>query len=360
MINPADPPSIKPFGTLVAIGVYIGSLITMARVRERNLDEKQVSDFIFWVVATGFVLSHVFDAIAYHPETVARDPLYLLRIWDGLSSYGGLIGAYIGALAWKYHRKQKIMEYIDVTVSAFPTAWVFGRSGCAVVHDHPGALSNAWFAVQYPAHTLQEGFAGRFDLGLIEMVLTIPLAAACHILWRRQPQRANGFYVGLTLCAYAPVRFVLDFLRVQPGDTIFRGAVDPRYGGLTPAQWVCFVALAVGIFFLSRTWNAPYKRVGALAPEEDDLEDDEDDFEDEELEDEAADEPEEDEAEARPRSKRRRKRRPKKPDRAAADTSADKEKDADEDGEDAPSPKKKKARKKKKRKKKRAKPVDED
>lgn len=266
-IDAADPPSIKPFGTLVAIGVYIGSLITMARVKERGLDGKQVSDFIFWVVATGFVLSHVFDAITYHPDTVMKDPLYLLKVWDGLSSYGGLMGAVIGAIAWKLYRKKDVLEYIDVTVSAFPTAWVFGRSGCAVVHDHPGMLSNAWYAVKYPAATLQPGFEGRIDLGLVEMVLTIPLAVACHVLWRRNPYRANGFYVGLTLTAYAPVRFLLDFLRVTPDDLVFRGAVDPRYAGLTPAQWVCFLALAVGLFFLKKTYKAPYERIGDLDPE---------------------------------------------------------------------------------------------
>jgi phosphatidylglycerol:prolipoprotein diacylglycerol transferase len=289
-IDASDPPSIKPFGTLVALGVYIGTAITMQRARQRGLDTKPLSDFIFWTVAAGFVISHLFDAITYHPDTVAKDPLYLLRIWDGLSSYGGLMGAVCGSVAWGVRHKKRIMEYVDLCVSAFPTAWVFGRAGCATVHDHPGALSNAWFAVKYPAHTLQAGFEGRYDLGLIEMVLTIPLSFACHALWRRNPYRPNGFFVGLTLVAYAPVRFVLDFLRVTPEDQVFRGAIDPRYGGLTPAQWICFLALGVGVLFLVRTHKAKYVRQGDLAPvegegaadegdDEDDAEDDEDDEE---------------------------------------------------------------------------------
>jgi phosphatidylglycerol:prolipoprotein diacylglycerol transferase len=258
-IDPADPPSIKPFGTLVAIGVYIGSVVAMQRARERRIDSKVMSDFVFWVVSIGFVLSHVLDAIAYHPDTVLRDPLYLLKIWEGLSSYGGLIGAILGAFLWSWSRKKPILEMCDVTVSAFPISWIFGRAGCAVVHDHPGALSNAWFAVKYPAHQLQAGFDGRYDLGLIEMVLTLPLAAACWILWRKRPLRANGFYIGLTLTAYAPVRFFLDFLRADASDLVLgRGALDPRYAGLTPAQWVCFLAIGLGVYFLKRTWSAPY------------------------------------------------------------------------------------------------------
>ncbi|HHH28421.1 MAG TPA: prolipoprotein diacylglyceryl transferase, partial [Polyangiaceae bacterium] len=265
-VDPKHPPSIKPFGTLVAIGVYVGSMVSMARARERKLDTQMMSDFIFWVVAAGFVISHMLDAVFYHPRRVMADPLYLLRIWEGLSSYGGFIGAVVGAWGWRFYRKQKILEYVDITVSAFPIAWVFGRSGCAAVHDHPGMSSNAWYAVRFPDRFLEAGFDGRLDLGLIEMVLTIPLAAACIWLWRRKPERPVGFYIGVTLTAYAPVRFLLDFLRVKPGDAAFPGATDPRYVGLTPAQWACFLALGVGLYFLKQTWGEDYERTAAPAP----------------------------------------------------------------------------------------------
>ena len=269
-VDPAHPPSIKPFGTLVALGVYAGSMVSMKRARDRKLDLNQLNDFIFWAVAIGFILSHMLDAIAYHPQRVMQDPLYLLRIWDGLSSYGGFIGAVVGAIAWRLYRKKSILEFMDVTCSAFPLAWVFGRAGCSIVHDHPGAASNLWFAVRYPASQLPAGFEGRFDLGLCEMLLTIPLAVACHYLWKRQPNRAVGFYMGLNLTMYAPVRFLLDFMRVQPDESLRLGA-DPRYWGLTPAQWVCFVALGAGVYFLKRTVGKPYVRMADVAPAEGEL-----------------------------------------------------------------------------------------
>ena len=274
-INPADPPSIKPFGTLVAIGVYLGSVITMRHARKRKIDTALMSDFIFWVVATGFVVSHVLDAVFYHPDTVAKDPVYLLKIWDGLSSYGGFIGSVMGAFAWKFYRRKPIMEMVDITVAAFPLAWVFGRAGCSIVHDHPGAVTDAWFAVKYPNTICPAGFppdavCGRYDLGFIEMVLTIPLAALCLWLWHKRPLRPHGFYVGLTLTAYAPVRFLLDFLRVDPNELVFRGATDPRYAGLTPAQWACFLALGMGIYFLRKALKSEYVPTTAVMLKEDD------------------------------------------------------------------------------------------
>lgn len=243
-VDPAHPPSIKPFGTLVALGVYIGSVVTVRHARQRGLDERKMNEFILWILVGGFICAHVLDAIFYHPQRVLQDPLYLLRLWDGLSSYGGFIGGASGAIAWKLYRRERVLPYVEMAASAYPLAWVFGRAGCASVHDHPGRLSDAWFAVRWPQGS---GWIGRFDLGLIEMVLTIPLAAAFLILWHRKPDRPYGFYTGWMCIAYAPVRFGLDFLREQEG-TLNGG--DPRYGGLTPAQWACFGLLALGLFLL--------------------------------------------------------------------------------------------------------------
>ena len=265
VFDPRHPPSIKPFGTLVALGVYIGSVVAMRHGRQRGLDEKKLSEFVFWVVGFGFVGGHMLDAIFYHPDHLFRNPLYLFELWDGLSSYGGFTGAVFGALAWRVSRAQPVLPMCEVINSAFPLAWVFGRMGCSSVHDHPGHSSNAWFAVQHLtcdgcarwAIPPTSGFHGRLDLGLIEMVLTIPLAVAFLLLWRRKPVRPLGFYTGWMCVAYAPVRFFLDFLR--EGDS--EGG-DVRYGTLTPAQWACFGLLALGLFFLRKAYRGDTGTIG--------------------------------------------------------------------------------------------------
>jgi phosphatidylglycerol---prolipoprotein diacylglyceryl transferase len=243
VFDSVDPPAIKPFGALVALGIYLGSMVAARHARQRGMDVKRMNEFIFWVVGAGFVGGHVFDALLYHPARVSEDPLYLLALWDGLSSFGGFAGAIGGAVAWKLSRREQILPYCEMISSAFPLAWVFGRAGCAVVHDHPGRLSDSWIAVRYP---LGHGVVGRYDLGVYECLLTVPLAVGFVVLWRGG-RRPLGFYTGWMCALYAPVRFGLDFLREQEGN--LPGA-DPRYAGLTPAQWACFALLAVGIQFL--------------------------------------------------------------------------------------------------------------
>jgi phosphatidylglycerol:prolipoprotein diacylglycerol transferase len=283
--------SIKPFGLLVATGVYLGSIVALRNARQRGLDLAKMNSFIFWVVGIGFIGAHVLDAVFYTPERIARDPLYLLQIWAGLSSYGGFIGAVLGALLYKFVKNEKVLPYVDVVCSAFPLAWVFGRMGCSVVHDHPGRITESWLGVQYfhPDVRNPEAWGllwapdqvtGRFDLGLIEMVLTIPLAVSFAILWKARP-RAYGFYAGWQCVLYAPVRFVLDFFRVEEG-----GAHDgdPRYAGLTPAQWACFGLVALGFYVLRLSKQHPAPAAWSdIAPSRD-----EDDAVDAEAEAEAA------------------------------------------------------------------------
>jgi phosphatidylglycerol:prolipoprotein diacylglycerol transferase len=239
---PPIPISIKPFGALVAIGVYLGAYLTVQRARRIGLDERAMSSFIGHVVGYGFVGGHVLDELFYYPQRLVDDPLSILKLWDGLSSFGGFTGAVIGMLIWRSRLRVPVLPYADNVMAMLPVGWVFGRAGCATAHDHPGLLSDAWLAVQYPG-------GGRFDLGLLEMLLTVPLMLA--FLWLARKPRPWGFFAALACISYAPLRFALDFLREHdavPGD--IHGAIDPRYFYLTPAQWECFAMLAFGLFLL--------------------------------------------------------------------------------------------------------------
>lgn len=238
------PLTIKPFGTLVATGVYLGWSLAVRQAKRLGLDVETFNSFVAWVVTAGFIGGHVFDVILYHPKKITEVPIdqaikNLLFIWESQSSFGGFMGALIGLYIWKYRfKKESALAYADTVASAFPVGWLFGRMGCSVAHDHPGERSNAWFAVQYPD-------GGRYDLGLYEMLYTVIIASV--FIWLMKKPRPWGFYLGAATAAYAPVRFALDFLRARD----VRDA-DPRHFGLTPAQWLAIAMFAAGVVILSR------------------------------------------------------------------------------------------------------------
>jgi phosphatidylglycerol:prolipoprotein diacylglycerol transferase len=271
------PLTLHPFGLLVATGVIIGTALATSRARRLGLDLDRLNSYITWMLAGGFIGGHMLDEIFYHPSEIARRPYSLIMLWEGLSSFGGFTGALIGIVLWKYYEvlpswkvrrreiPQPILPFSDVILAVFPVAWIFGRSGCSTVHDHPGLLLrdakdplHGLLAVAYPGpgdtvpdtFALIHGHAPRFDLGLLELMFTCILSFGLALTWNKK--LATGTYIVVVSLAYAPVRFAMDFLRITVEEDP-RNA-DLRYGfgsvQLTPAQWESVALLIFGFVML--------------------------------------------------------------------------------------------------------------
>lgn len=243
---------IHAFGVLVAIGIVVGARITLRRAAMLGLDTGILSDLIVWTVGTGFVVGHVFEIVFYEPHKLSSDPYILFKLWAGLSSTGGFIGAAIGCGIFCWRKGIRFFDYGDTIAYGLPVGWSFGRMGCSVAHDHPGMRTDfLWLAVDYPD-------GPRFDLGFLEMLYTLLIVSGVLLstIPKRLPSGGRqprvyppGTFLAVICIAYAPIRFGLDFLRATPAH-----GGDLRYAGLTPAQWAMFglLALGIGIAFEAR------------------------------------------------------------------------------------------------------------
>lgn len=283
------PVAIQPFGLLVATGVLVGMELAKRRGRRLGLPAQELSSFIGWMLVAGFIGGHVLDEIFYHPAQVLEAPWSLLYFWAGLSSFGGFTGALIGVVLWKFYEMTPVLDvgrfftivrpvrratplsilpYGDVILAVFPVAWVFGRMGCTVVHDHPGLQAGAWMplSVAYgpgPVESfgffeLSHGNVPRYDLGFLEMLFAVLVSVAFAATWKKR--LPLGWYAAVLPIVYAPVRFGLDFLRLDDP-----AGGDLRYASLTPAQWACMAMFLGGLFLYSRL-VAPTSTVAAGDP----------------------------------------------------------------------------------------------
>ncbi len=138
------------------------------------------------------------------------------------------------------------MPYADSLGYGLAAGWFFGRMGCFSAHDHPGHKTAFFLSVNYK-------YLGgpRHDLGLDEALWALAMTILFLLLSRKK--RALGTYVALLTLCYAPVRFALDFLRA----TDLPGA-DPRYAGLTPAQYGSIVCFGAGVALV--VWTLRHRR----------------------------------------------------------------------------------------------------
>jgi phosphatidylglycerol:prolipoprotein diacylglycerol transferase len=254
------PVYIHAFGVLVAAAVIAGWRLSLARCRRKGLDPDRFRDLLVYVIGTGFVCAHLYSVVAYFPGDAMRNPLLLLKVWENISSFGGIAGGLLGF--WLYFRIEgrkagfaERLASIDVIAWAFPFAWAIGRLGCTVAHDHPGTVTSFPLAVslesaearEYIQYVYREagrlaelpgaaelGKLGFHDLGWYEFLYTLLVMIPVFLLLDRK-ERAPGFYPLAFPLLYVPARFLLDFLRLS----------DATYFGLTPGQYAGAAAFGV-------------------------------------------------------------------------------------------------------------------
>lgn len=232
------PLEIQPFGVLAALGVYSGARIAESRARKMNLDPRPMAQFAMWALLGGIVGGHLVHLLFYHPEELSKSPWQLLRFWDGLSSFGGLLGGIIATAVWFRVKKKRFSDYSDALALGVAPGWAIARVGCFVVHDHPGVPTDFFLAVAFPG-------GARHDLGLYDALLLFGLTAVVHVLHRRQ--LLSGLLLPVLAVGYGIGRFFFDFLRAS--DLAY---VDARYFGLTPGQYFCVILAAWGGVKLTR------------------------------------------------------------------------------------------------------------
>lgn len=240
-ISPIEigPLVVHPFGPLAVASLLVGFHLARRHTRGSSLSERVLHDAEPWLAGGLFGGAHLYSVFIDYPERLAADPWVVLRVWDGISSFGGLLGIMLAAVLFCRRHGVPLLAFVDRYAAAFPAAWAIGRFGCTLAFDHPGTLTDFPLAMLYPGSgSVAEGL--RHNLGLYEAIWGVVVAA---IFWRaaRTPRRI-GWYTTALILAYMPVRFALDFLRVA----------ERSYGGITDEQMLCTAFFAAAVISRAR------------------------------------------------------------------------------------------------------------
>ncbi len=229
------PLTLQPFGLMVGTALMVGVWLSTRQAARWQLDPKVFFDTITWAVVAGFLGAHLVEVTAYSPHKIAEDPMRLLRFWEQMSSFGGFLGGIAGGLFYMRRAKVAVWPTLDAMAFGFAPAWIFGRIGCTLAFDHPGALTEFFLGMDFPGNS-ELAAGARHNLGFYEVLWAAAITACFY--WARRKPRFTGWYILVFLIAYVPFRFPLDFLR----------AADVTYVGLTPAQLVMLPLLPVCLY----------------------------------------------------------------------------------------------------------------
>ncbi len=119
-LNVAFGLKIEPFGVLVALGVLYGTRLLDKYAAWHRGDEAHTRGLTWWLLISGFVGAHLFDVIAYQWDKLAEDPLLLLKITSGISSYGGFIGGSLGFATYVWWKRLPPRLWADTRATGTP------------------------------------------------------------------------------------------------------------------------------------------------------------------------------------------------------------------------------------------------
>ncbi|HLL54625.1 MAG TPA: prolipoprotein diacylglyceryl transferase family protein [Myxococcaceae bacterium] len=247
---------LEPFGIFAAAGIYLAASLAARMAKKQGEDVLPLLDYAPWGVGGGIVMGHFVHLFLYHPEELWGKVLWgsealgtawqILRVWDGLSSFGGLLGGVIAAAIYFRVKGISFWRYADAFALGVAPGWGVARVGCFAVHDHPGTRSDFFLAVDFPG-------GPRHDLGLYDALALFAFAGVLFAL--RRAGAMTGRLLPLLAVMYGIQRFFTDFLRAT--DVVYR---DKRYFDLTPAQYGCILLVIFGIYQIAK------RRAPAAAP----------------------------------------------------------------------------------------------
>ena len=231
-ITIVGPVKIHPFGAIVALSLIIGYHLALQRAKKTGLDVEVMGTTAIWAALVGFAVSHVFWAVFYNHHLVKENPLILLMIWRGISSYGGFFGGALGAWLYLRNRDVENYPYLEGILYGLVPAWAVARFGCTIAFDHPGRVTDFFLGMADMKGVV------RHNLGFYEMLWTVVIVLILYGLKNYNPFR--GFPIALVFLLYSSARFFLDTLRIE----------DRLYWGFTPGQYFSVIVFGIGLWIV--------------------------------------------------------------------------------------------------------------
>lgn len=226
---------------------------------------EMVEHLLTWVVLGVVLGGRLGYVVFYKPMYYARNPLDILRIWDGgMAFHGGFIGVVL--VVWWFCRTHRlpVSQVADAMAMATPPGLLFGRIANFINAELWGRPTDLPWGVVFPGELAQScpvdwvGPCARHPSQLYEAGLE-GLILGAVVLWlayRRDALRRPWQLTGVFLAGYGIGRFIVELVR-QP-DPQFVGVGNPvGYAvqfdayGLTQGQLLSLPMIAVGLLLVA-------------------------------------------------------------------------------------------------------------
>ena len=232
-------------GVFSVLGILAAARLGFWLLGKDVPDLKNTGDGLAWMVVVGLVGARLLYVWENFRIFAGGQILRMFALTEGgISQWGGLFGAMVGAYIWSWRSKFSFWKIIDGGGAGAMIGLAIGRIGDIINGEHHGSPTNLPWGVEYvnPSTLGEPGKVVHPEVAY-EMVLCLAILAALMPFHQRLKARLPDGVVGLIYFGvYAAGRFFLSYLRLDPA--VFLGL---RQAQLASALMVVIAIIATPI-----------------------------------------------------------------------------------------------------------------
>jgi phosphatidylglycerol:prolipoprotein diacylglycerol transferase len=243
-------------GVFSVLGILAAARLGLWLLSKDDVDISHGADGVTWMVVLGLIGARVLY-VWENFKLFSGQLIHIFYITEGgISQWGGLFGAILGAYVWARRSHFSFWKVIDAGGPAAMIGLAVGRIGDVINGEHHGTTTNLPWGVEYvnPNTLGQPGEVVHPEVAY-EMILTLALLALILPFHQRLKRRFPAGVLGLTyLGLYGLGRFWLSYYRTDPA--ILFGLRQAQLASLA-----MFIVAVVVIPILIRRSRSPFARV---------------------------------------------------------------------------------------------------
>jgi len=257
------PFQLRYYSLMYIIAFALVYLMVSYRIKHENYEysTETIQDYMVWAMLgvifggrLGYVLFYNFGYYLQHPLEIIlpfdfSNGIKFIGL-SGMSYHGGLIGVAVVSLYFCLKNKINFWRFADLFMPAVPLGYTFGRIGNFINGELFGRATTMPWGMYFPLDPTQQL---RHPSQLYEAFFEGIVLFA--ILWLlRKKKRFDGYLLGIYLCGYGFVRFIIEFFR------------EPDYqlgfvlGFLSMGQVLCLLMILCGAVILLGRKKIPVQK----------------------------------------------------------------------------------------------------
>lgn len=205
-------------GVFAVLGIVAAARLGFWLLEKEKVDLHGAGDLLFWMVALGLIGARALFVWENYRLFENGQWLRMFAVTEGgISQWGGLFGAIVGALIWARLNRFSFWKILDAGGAGAMIGLAIGRIGDIINGEHHGTVTSLPWGVEYvnPSTLGEPGKIVHPEVAY-EMVLCLAILALILPLHQRLKQRLPDGVLGLVyLGVYAAGRFFLSYLRAD-------------------------------------------------------------------------------------------------------------------------------------------------